>query len=343
MGYNVEYISADPDEEGFFEMALMGYGTLFITSVIGAANPVAGFMLEAALVSVALAPALARALYPAHELDYDYAGESDDVAYVNASGAPAGTWGWPVDACLGDLFEWVFMDDNVMDHSVTVTAELEYYSHEIADFVTITTSVDLNVLIGQYTLSISSSPTNGGTTNPSAGTHYYYYGDDETVWANPDYVYEFLYWRLDGDIVGYDLSYEVTMKSDHTLKACFNWLGGGGPGGGCPFVSTWTGTDYVLDNNLLLASEASNGTNVVDYYVLQQPLVPDVDGIYRLLLSEFENEHDFFDHVQLIAVDHSSDVNVAVSPYGEALTYTEPSPPVSAIDDNKKKCETTSW
>ncbi len=107
-------------------------------------------------------------------------------------------------------------------------------------------------------------------------------------------------------------------------------------GGGCPFVSTWNGADYVLDNNLLLASEASGGTDVVDYYSLQQLLVPDDDGMYRLVLSEFENEHGFFDQVQLVAVDHSSDVNVAVSPYGEILTYTEPSPPVSAINNNHR-------
>lgn len=109
-----------------------------------------------------------------------------------------------------------------------------------------------------------------------------------------------------------------------------------GGGGGCPFVSTWNGMDYVLDNNLLSASEASNGSDVTDYYTLQQPLVLDDDGICHLLLSEFENEHDFLDQVQLVAVDHSSDVNVAVSPYGEILTYTEPSPPVSAIDDNHR-------
>jgi len=109
-----------------------------------------------------------------------------------------------------------------------------------------------------------------------------------------------------------------------------------GNGGGCPFVSTWNGTHYVLDNNLLPASEASNGTDVVDYYKLQQPLVQDGNGTYSLMLNEFENEHGFFDCVQLGAVDHSSDVNVAVSPYGEILTYTEPSPVVSTIDDTHR-------
>lgn len=107
-------------------------------------------------------------------------------------------------------------------------------------------------------------------------------------------------------------------------------------GGGCPFVSTWNGTHYMLDNNLLAASETSGGADVTDYYLLQQVLAQREDDTYSLLLREFEQEHDFFDQVQLLAVDHQPDVGVAVSPYGEILTYTEPSPPVSAIDDTNR-------
>jgi hypothetical protein len=54
------------------------------------------------------------------------------------------------------------------------------------------------------------------------------------------------------------------------------------------------------------------------------------------MLSEFESEHDFIYQVKLLAVDHPSNVNIAVSPYGEILTYTEPYPSVSAIDDNNR-------
>jgi len=66
------------------------------------------------------------------------------------------------------------------------------------------------------------------------------------------------------------------------------------------------------------------------------------DGSYSLLLSEFENEHDFFDQVQFLAVDPSSNVNVAVSPYGEILTYTNPFTPKSAIDDTERTRSTSS-
>lgn len=81
------------------------------------------------------------------------------------------------------------------------------------------------------------------------------------------------------------------------------------------------------------ASERSGGADVEDYYRLEQALIPE-NGKYKLLIGEFEQEHSYLDKIQLIAVDHKSDVNVAVSPYGEILTYEEPSPPVIAIDNN---------
>ncbi|MFQ5621721.1 MAG: hypothetical protein ACE5FT_07870 [Candidatus Nanoarchaeia archaeon] len=140
-------------------------------------------------------------------------------------------------------------------------------------------------------------------------------------------------WDEDDDGRGWTNEYETDCIYYITGCACGD---GDGDGGACPFVSTWNGTDYVLDNNLLPASEASNGSDVVDYYKLQQPLVPSDDGVYSLLLSEFEQEHNFFDHVKLLAVDHSSNVSVAVSPYGEILTYTDPYPAVSAITNDNE-------
>jgi len=113
--------------------------------------------------------------------------------------------------------------------------------------------------------------------------------------------------------------------------------GPGGGSGGCPYVSTWNGTRYVLDNNILPAAEMSNGADVKDYCTLQQPLVPTYQGrshsVYSMQISEFEHEHDYFDQVRLLAVDHGSSVDVGVSPYGEILTYSNPAPATSAVDD----------
>jgi hypothetical protein len=50
------------------------------------------------------------------------------------------------------------------------------------------------------------------------------------------------------------------------------------------------------------------------------------------LIREFEHEHSYIDHVQLLAVDHTPDVNVAVTPNGQVLTYRDPVPPMSAIN-----------
>jgi hypothetical protein len=101
--------------------------------------------------------------------------------------------------------------------------------------------------------------------------------------------------------------------------------------GGCPHVFTWDGNDYVKDNNLMPKSETVKG-DVEDYYLLHQPLV-EKDGKYSLLLKEFEQEHDFFDQVKLLTVYHDSSFKVAVDPSGNILTYKNPVPPLSAVDN----------
>ena len=94
--------------------------------------------------------------------------------------------------------------------------------------------------------------------------------------------------------------------------------------GGCPHVYVWDGNEYVLDNNLLPFSEGIQG-DVEDYYKLEKLLVQE-NGKYSLMIGEFEQEHSFFDQVQLLAVDHDSDVKIAPSPFGEILTYKNPVP-----------------
>jgi hypothetical protein len=109
------------------------------------------------------------------------------------------------------------------------------------------------------------------------------------------------------------------------------------PPGGCPFVFPWNGEEYVVDNNLLAASEVSNGADVEDYYKLEQNLVPKrrtkILSFYSLQIREFENEHSYIDQVKLLAVDHEHGVNVAVTPTGEILTYRSPHPPITCIDN----------
>lgn len=80
-----------------------------------------------------------------------------------------------------------------------------------------------------YSLTISAG--SGGTTDPSPGTHDYVEGTSVTVWAYHDSTYEFSHWVLDGTTHNGE-SITVTMNSDHTLEAYFNYVGSGGGGGG---------------------------------------------------------------------------------------------------------------
>jgi len=141
------------------------------------------------------------------------------------------------------------------------------------------------------------------------------------------YAYDIFSWvAFDGDV------------ASDTIHYTFNSGSSDGGGGGCPYVYAWDGQQYVMDNNLLPASEMSNGDDVEDYYRLEQPFVPTYQGRtysqYSMQIREFEYEHDYLDQVKLFAVDHSSNVNAAVSPYGEILTYSNPAPATSAVDNN---------
>jgi hypothetical protein len=136
-------------------------------------------------------------------------------------------------------------------------------------------------------------------------------------------------WSIDALVEGFH--YDSQFSVDYLILEYTTSTGGPG---GCPYVSVWNGSDYVLDNNLIPAAEHSNGTDVIDYYKLQQPLAWE-DGKYSLRVWDLD-KHSFLDQVRLLAVDHGSDTNIAVSPYGEVLTYKNPVPAVSAVDQDNQ-------
>jgi hypothetical protein len=61
----------------------------------------------------------------------------------------------------------------------------------------------------------------GGTTNPIPGTYWLTMGADVHVVADPDDEYYLDYWLLDGERAGSLPAIDVSMESDHTLKAIF--------------------------------------------------------------------------------------------------------------------------
>lgn len=99
----------------------------------------------------------------------------------------------------------------------------------------------------------------------------------------------------------------------------------------CPWVYTWDGSEYVKDNDVYSTARGPT-KEFTDYYTLNKPLVPE-DEQYSVQLRETEDEHSYTDLVQLITVDHASNVNIAADDNGNILTYSTPSQPLSAVDD----------
>ncbi|MFH0816417.1 MAG: S8 family serine peptidase [Methanobacteriota archaeon] len=100
-------------------------------------------------------------------------------------------------------------------------------------------------------------------------------------------------------------------------------------GMGCPYVGTWNGTDYVLDNTILGESEVMDRPNlfVEDYYKLQQPMMPGDDGNYHVSVIEFENEHPYLDVTELLTVDHKPGTEIGLNHDDSTYTITNPMPP----------------
>jgi hypothetical protein len=258
-----------------------------------------------------------------HVTNNAFDGDGDPIRYhLNVTGPGPAYYNTTIWVDSGTSMSWNLIWDSTDNPGVYL---LQVWVQDVWGAL----SPDVNSLSVSLNATLSISAGSGGSTNPSPGTYTCQYDSSIKVTANPQSSYDFYYWSLDGQ-VKYDNPISVTMTADHNLAAYFV------QSGGCPYVSTWNGSQYVVDNNLLAASMFSGGADVNDSYVLQQALAQSTNGTYSLLLSEFENEHDFIDQVQLVAVDHASNVNVGVSPDGEILTYADPTPPVSAITDTNE-------
>jgi len=98
----------------------------------------------------------------------------------------------------------------------------------------------------------------------------------------------------------------------------------------CPWVYSWDGTDYAMDNDIYSTARGA-GSEYADYYTLNAPLVPK-DGKYSIQVREVGDESSYTDMIQLKAVDHASNVRVSNDELGNIWTYGDPSQPLSAID-----------
>jgi len=104
---------------------------------------------------------------------------------------------------------------------------------------------------------------------------------------------------------------------------------------GCPFIYVWNGIEYEEDNTILAASELGSGEPVTDYYLLSKNLVA-TGNEYRTQIREFENEVSYIDQVNLVAVDHSPEIKVAVTPQGKIFGFDKEFAPIACVDQNGK-------
>ncbi|MGQ9506384.1 MAG: hypothetical protein ACUVTB_00825 [Candidatus Bathycorpusculaceae bacterium] len=369
-GVNLMWETPVPTGEPFYETALKGWGTLLIGTLIGLAHPVAGLLWSTTLVTLETVSAYSKAMWPLKisAVDRRNANETESLAYVGAPAAGDNPTNWPVDASLGAEVYWIFTDDNARDHSLKITANLTYYSYKTQRLESVTTSVNLNVVCeAGNTISTARYAATGEylayLDDPYDKDDYYnisvLYGEYIEIIMRPTQNMNFdLYlYNRQGNLVAYsnrtnddieDITYKALYTGNYSIRVNVPPGGGRGlyklkievsdtPPGGCPFIYVWNGTQYIIDNNLLPTSEVSSGQDVENYYKLEQTLIPKYEGKllswYSLQIGEFEKEHSYIDQIKLFAVDHASDVKVAVTSNGEILTYKNPHPPILCIDN----------
>jgi hypothetical protein len=109
------------------------------------------------------------------------------------------------------------------------------------------------------TLTISASPSYGGTTNPAPGQYSENYGANVTVTATPASGYYFSGWLLDGTDYSYN-PITVTMTAAHSLTACFHLI----PPGGCVLSNTRI---TMADGKTMPVQTVKPGDNIMGYDV----------------------------------------------------------------------------
>ncbi len=364
-GYNIRLMEETTDPGIKFVTALSGKAALLLlTTAIG---PPSGLIVGALTIGLDTVAFLASAQKEANFLDIP-----PDESYAKAPAYGRPDYLTVVDASMGISVFWMFTDNNNKNHELTITAEFEYFEVDYSGVIVanrnITTSVPL-----RFSCDTGDTISTARLMTTRTATGYLDFYDRTDFWGYDLTVLQDTQMKItltlpvtaDFDLELYSenglllgvpsynrgpglsetILYNTSPASPtrwyvkviwysgaaaYTLEISLTPLGGGG--GGCPYVSTWNGSQYLQDNNLIPAAEYSNGTDITDYYLLQQPMTR-IDGKYQLLVWDID-KHSFLDHAQLVAIDHESDVKIAVSPDGQILTYKNPAPPTTAISKN---------
>ncbi|NOR88488.1 MAG: hypothetical protein GQ527_12860, partial [Bacteroidales bacterium] len=103
--------------------------------------------------------------------------------------------------------------------SWTLDGEVVSINTSYSFVVTESVSLTANFQGEQYIISVSASPSNGGTVT---GNGEYDYGDMATVTASPINNFDFVNWTENGTVVSYDAIYTFEVTSNRTLVAVFS-------------------------------------------------------------------------------------------------------------------------
>jgi len=323
-GGNVQYKTPEPDpnDPPLLGRAVTGGLTLLMSSAIGLAyGAAAGLMFGVTRVTTELGYDLARQLWEADPIGIrdEYSDPGTNFCYVNASAtAYYPPYDYPVDAEVGTQIFWVFLDDNNLDHELTLTAQVKYYSHAQENIVTLETSVTLKVYI-------NNAPNTPSLTGPTSGyvswsytykacaadpdgdsvKYTFYWGDDSTPTTTGYYgsgveVSRSHSWSSAGN---YSVQVKATdvygaYKYSSSLTVTIYY------GGGCPTLLVWNGTDYV-DYGVIDIHDVENDV-VREVHVQAEDVSVSGHKVKFTLREGWEGlnySHSLIDQVKLYAVD----------------------------------------
>jgi hypothetical protein len=101
------------------------------------------------------------------------------------------------------------------------------------------------------------------------------------------------------------------------------------PPSSCPFVYSFNGEQYVFDAEPYGAA-VCQGLKRTEWAAMDN--LKDVNGQYKVLVTNELDETQYTDELKLIAVDHPRGVKVVPGTSGRIHTFAQPSPPQKAYD-----------
>jgi len=105
----------------------------------------------------------------------------------------------------------------------------------------------------------------------------------------------------------------------------------------CPFVFTFDGTRFVLEAEPY-GGAICRALERTEWIPLER--LRDLQGSYRLRMTNELQEIEHTDEVKILAIDHPAEVRVLPDPFGRLYTIRAPLPPLRAVDGNNRDVRT---